>query len=251
MRTVKNPKNLKSTVVRRRAHRAPQARVVSDGGPDAAKPARRTQAERSEQMRVRILDAAVRVLADKGYAGFRTADVATVAGVSRGAQTHHFPTKDALVIAAVEHVFRTAALRGTQRATHVRSVDEALRELLEDSRDFFFSELFLIAMDLAILEKRKPFEEAQIRQISRAHRLPVEAAWRDAMVTAGVPVDLVDDLLMLTLSIVRGLAVRKLLADDPPGFRRALALWRAIVVDYLRAGARNTRPPSGHVTETS
>lgn len=51
---------------------------------------RRTQAERTEDMRRRILDAAVEELTDKGYAGLRTADVAKRAGVSRGAQTHHF-----------------------------------------------------------------------------------------------------------------------------------------------------------------
>ena len=41
---------------------------------------RRTQAQRTEEARLRILDAAVDVLAAKGYAGFRTADVAQIAG---------------------------------------------------------------------------------------------------------------------------------------------------------------------------
>ena len=46
---------------------------------------RRTQAERTEETRTRVLDAAVEVLRKKGYAHFRTADVAKAAGVSRGA----------------------------------------------------------------------------------------------------------------------------------------------------------------------
>ncbi len=41
---------------------------------------RRTQAQRTEETRLRILDAAVDVLAAKGYAGFRKADVAQIAG---------------------------------------------------------------------------------------------------------------------------------------------------------------------------
>jgi AcrR family transcriptional regulator len=203
---------------------------------------RRTQAQRSERMRQRILDAAVQVLGDKGYAGFRMADVAQVAGVSRGAQSHHYPTKDDLVLASLEHVFRTASQRARDRAHSVRSADAAIKALLDDSVDFFFSDLFLIAIDLAIVGDRSAsngYPQAQsrgekIRSISRAHRLPVEAAWLQALVDTGVPVRLAEDLLWLTASIVRGLAIRRLLADDPARFKRLLTLWRSMVSDFLQ-----------------
>ncbi|MHB8329295.1 MAG: TetR/AcrR family transcriptional regulator [Acidimicrobiales bacterium] len=65
---------------------------------------RRTQAERTATMRARLLDATVACLVDVGYAGTTTTEVARRAGVSRGAQVHHFPTKQALVLAAIEHV---------------------------------------------------------------------------------------------------------------------------------------------------
>ena len=209
----------------------------ADKAPDTRRAQRRTQAQRSEEMRRRILDAAVQVLGEKGYAGLRTADVAEVAGVSRGAQTHHFPTKDDLVLAAMEHVFKTASERGRKRAHRARSVDQAIRALLADSQDFFFSDLFLIAVDLAILGRRDAPNNSQIQQISHAHRLPVEAAWLQALIDAGVPERLAEDLLWLTISIVRGLAIRKLLADDPPRFERVLKLWRTMVADFLRARA--------------
>jgi len=56
-------------------------------------------------MRARLLDATVTSLAEAGYARTTTAEVAGRAGVSRGAQMHHFPTKAELVATAVEHVF--------------------------------------------------------------------------------------------------------------------------------------------------
>ena len=65
----------------------------------------------------------------------------------------------------------------------------------------------------------------------------MEAAWLQALVDAGVPARLAEDLLWLTISIVRGLAIRKLLADDPPRFERVLKLWRTMVADFLRARA--------------
>jgi AcrR family transcriptional regulator len=69
-------------------------------------PRRRTQEERSSRMRERLLDATVECLAKLGYAGTTTTEIAKRAKVSRGAQLHHYPLKEDLVIASVEHVFR-------------------------------------------------------------------------------------------------------------------------------------------------
>jgi len=71
----------------------------------AAIPIRRTQEERSQATCRLLLDAAVDCLIEHGLQGFSTTIVADRAGVSRGAQLHHFPTRAALVAAAVEHVF--------------------------------------------------------------------------------------------------------------------------------------------------
>lgn len=88
-------------------------------------PIRRTQEERSTTTRQALLDAAVDCLIQEGHAAFRTTTVADRAGVSRGAQLHHYPTRDDLVAAAVAHVFagltedyqrRFAALPTKQRS---------------------------------------------------------------------------------------------------------------------------------------
>jgi AcrR family transcriptional regulator len=55
-------------------------------------------------MRERLLDAAIDCLYELGYSGTTTIEVAARAGVSRGAQLHHFPTKEHLVTLAVRHV---------------------------------------------------------------------------------------------------------------------------------------------------
>lgn len=196
-------------------------------------PARRTQAQRSEDTRRRILDAAVALLGERGYAGLRTTDVALAAGVSKGAQTHHFPSKDALVVAVVEHVFRRASDQARRRARRAHTVDDAIRRLTADAQEFFFSELFLIALDLAIQGRLQNAPDTAVAQLSAATRLPVEAHWLAALVDAGVPEAVADDLLWLTLSIVRGLAIRRLWQHDPPRFRRLFALWRQMVATHL------------------
>src|SRR5262245_19162593 len=66
---------------------------------------RRTQAERSASTRKRLLQATVECLDQLGYAGATTPEIARRAGLSRGAQLHHFPTRTDLVVSAFEHLF--------------------------------------------------------------------------------------------------------------------------------------------------
>ena len=210
---------------------------------------RRTQAERSGETRRRILDAAVTLLGERGYAGFRTGDVVAAAGVSKGALTHHFPSKDALVVAVVEHVFVRASEQARLRARRAAQPDDAIRALIADAQEFFFSELFLIALDLAIQGRLQAAADNSVAELSAATRLPVEAHWRAALVDSGVPAAVADDLLWLTLAIVRGLAVRRLWQHDPPRFRRLFRLWRRMVAQHLASleasPARRVRPGAG------
>src|SRR5256885_1522274 len=69
-----------------------------------ARKTRRTQAERRASTRAQLLDATIACLYERGYGGTTTTEIAERAGVSRGAQLHHFPTKAELVTAAVEHL---------------------------------------------------------------------------------------------------------------------------------------------------
>jgi AcrR family transcriptional regulator len=79
--------------------------------PAKAKPVqpRRTQAQRSAEMRERLLDATISVLIEYGFAGTTTARVVEAAGVTKGAQLHHFPSKESLVVAAIDHLARQRA----------------------------------------------------------------------------------------------------------------------------------------------
>ncbi|WP_225204812.1 TetR/AcrR family transcriptional regulator [Novosphingobium huizhouense] len=65
----------------------------------------RWQQQKSTRTRLRIVEAAIACLLGGGYAGLTTHRIAAHLGISRGAMQHHFPTRDDLVAAVVEHVF--------------------------------------------------------------------------------------------------------------------------------------------------
>jgi AcrR family transcriptional regulator len=86
----------------------------------------RTQQERSAAMRKRLLDATVDCLVRYGYAGTTTTRVTELAGVTRGAQVHHFPTRADLVAAAVRHLAARRAELAFEKIETVRQAPDPI-----------------------------------------------------------------------------------------------------------------------------
>ena len=85
--------------------------------------------------------------------------------------------------------------------------------------------------------KDKKFKRAA-EAVARRFRLPVEAAWFDVLSPAGLPEGAAEDVLWLTLAIVRGLAMRTRLQDDPERFAHLFDLWRHIFWTYWSTAGR-------------
>lgn len=75
------------------------------------KESRRTQADRSADMRGALIAAARQLFADRGYADIGTEAIVRAAGVSRGALYHHFADKGDLFAAVFETVEGEVATR--------------------------------------------------------------------------------------------------------------------------------------------
>src|SRR4051812_35560205 len=67
------------------------------------------QQDRSRATRRRLLETTVRCLANHGWETSTVAFIAGEAGISRGAVQHHFRTREALILAALEHMFEERA----------------------------------------------------------------------------------------------------------------------------------------------
>jgi len=84
---------------------------------DAARLAKDTP--KSQKTRTRILDQAMRLFAEIGYHAATNPVIADAAGLTRGAMLYHFPTREALVEAAVAYI-------QAERSTLFRAVAENL-----------------------------------------------------------------------------------------------------------------------------
>lgn len=140
----------------------------------AAPHVRRTQEERTAETRGKLLDATIQSVLDVGYAATTTRRVTELAGVSQGAQTHHFPRRVDLVGAAVERLadqrIQATALKARELPAPAEPRWRALLDLLwqDLSSPVFtiFVKLWIAAADDEELYQRLvPLERAMRRQI--------------------------------------------------------------------------------------
>lgn len=69
---------------------------------------RRTQADRTAQARATLVESAIALLSEHGFAHATTAAIAQHAHVTTGALHHHFPTKESLLIAVLDELTEEA-----------------------------------------------------------------------------------------------------------------------------------------------
>jgi len=196
---------------------------------------RRTQAERSETTRKLLIDAASKLIRKNGFGGLRTIEVAKLAGVSRGALLHHFPSKHDLVVEVLTYVNEMTLAQSTRRALMARSSGDPIGEIIEDAKDYFFGDHFFIGLAIAMSDESTRRLRRETSQFTRQTRFSVEAAWLDTLISSGIPKQLAGDVLALTLSVVRGFSVRTLLENDPEQFTRLMSVWRIIVGQHIAA----------------
>ena len=124
---------------------------------------RRTQDERSASTRALLLDATIACLVEVGYAATTTTLIAERAGVSRGAQMHHYKTRAELVAAAVEHLgVRIGQQIEEQTALRRRRGDADLSAAVDVLWDGFTTPLFTAWLELAVAARSDDELRAQL-----------------------------------------------------------------------------------------
>ena len=180
-------------------------------------------------MRQRLLEATVDCLVEHGWSGTTTSLVSQRAGVSRGAQLHHFPTKAALVLAAVEHLTAVRRDELAERTAALPTGPRRTRVVLEVLGDLFTGPLFTAALELWVAARtddtlRGAVTDLEARIGRDTHQRTVEALGVDESRPGQ------RELIQATLDLVRGLGLAATLSDDAARRRRILDQW-ALVLD--------------------
>jgi len=194
--------------------------------------AREPQQDRSRATRARLLEAAIDCLAEHGWTATTVAVVAERAGVSRGAAQHHFPTREDLFTAAVEHM---AVIRAAQVKHELGdSADPAA--VIAHVMELFSGKFFRAALIMWVAAANEPELRARIVPIEakigrEMHLMLVDALGVDETQPG------VRESVQATLDLARGLGLANVLTDDSRRRQRISAHWAALLASTLREPA--------------
>lgn len=182
------------------------------------------QAERRRITRAKLLGATIESLIEVGYARTTTVEVGKRAGLSRGAQLHHFPSRADLLVAAIEHLADERsqefedALKGRLDAGDepIDAMVDMLWEMFSDPLYWATIELMVAARtDPELLGKLEPFERSLGGRIYGAFKELVGRGDREARTA-----------IEMTLYFMRGLAVERIFRTNNAHYGELVEHWK-------------------------
>ncbi len=196
----------------------------------APRPRRPTPEERSAETRARLLDATIQSLVEVGYARTTTTRVCEIAGLSRGAQIHHFRTRADLVTSALEHLAR-------RRIDEFRAKVESVRSNGGDPRwgedpfgagldllwESYSGPLFIAALELWVAARTDPDLYERLLPLEREIGRQIRQPWLGLAGDAAL-----SDLTQLSHHMMRGMVLQRILNPDDRQRRRQFDLWKEL-----------------------
>jgi len=187
--------------------------------------------DRSRATRQRLLEATIACLVRDGWSGTTVSVVAEEAGISRGAAQHHFPTREGLILAALERVFEL-------RMAHVndqpvpgrgrRRAEAVVLRLVEYYTDDLFKAALQVwtaaAADETLRKQIVPLERRFAREVHQAAVKLLDADDSDPFTHR---------MIQATLDMARGFGLADVLSDDSRRRGRIAEAWAQELADIV------------------
>lgn len=213
------------------------AKPITPDRPASTK-VRLPQQDRSAVTRTRLLDATIQCLLERGYAGTTTLAVCKIAGVSRGGQLHHFPTRETLLVSAAEHfaheVLENVRKKAAQLAHDEDPVSSVLSLLWEQLSGPFFTagyELWVAARtDPSLRKVFAPIEQNMAHEVRKTCEdlFPATVTRREHFVND----------LACVFNMLQGLALTRTVRVNDDLVRHTLAVGRLVLLGEPASGTQ-------------
>jgi AcrR family transcriptional regulator len=195
---------------------------------------RRTQEERSSGTRARLLDATLECLLELGYSGTTTPVVCERTGLSRGALLHHFPTKQALVIEAVGRLVSRMNAENLAQAARVAQGADPLERMFDVLWTNFQQPLFHAALELWLAARTDRELHESLLRVERSRGRGM-SRWYRSLAGPAAERPGFAEVLQLTLHLMRGMALQRLISADDTARARLYEVWKRIARAELDA----------------
>nr|GLK41284.1 hypothetical protein GCM10017611_81600 [Rhodococcus wratislaviensis] len=181
----------------------------------------------------RILDAAVTALVEHGYAGASTLRIQEIAGVSRGRLLHHFPSRDDLLVAAVQYLASARVDAMAQAVKWPASPKKRISAAIDAMWSTYQQDYFWAATELWMGARHNEQIRSVLANEERALYQKIRAA-ADSMF--GTPLNehpSYTDVRELLNTSMRGVALTYSFDRRPPGRDPHLRVWKKYATETL------------------
>jgi TetR/AcrR family transcriptional regulator len=201
----------------------------------------RTQTERADQTRARILDAATREFSSNGLAGARTGRIAEAAGVNKALIYYYFQSKEALYTATLDAVAdRMAAVSMKVLNLECSAGERLLRTALNHFDRIYSQPVFQSLMQQEMIRLRKgelmtvtPLVEKLFRPLGDKMLALAEEGIRSGELISVEPSQVGYALLGQNVFYFLSAPMMKLIAESDPFHVSALEFRRKAAIEYL------------------
>lgn len=200
----------------------------------SSKSTRRTQAERTTATRAKLIEAALDCIAEYGYLGATTTLIVKKAGVSRGAQVHHFPTKLDLVTAAAEHLYMNDIEESRSLLNEIKNFENPFDALIDRIWiNNFHGRLWAVTLELVTASRGDRELRSRLMPIVEKYHRRIDEIASIAIRTKEISTPGINTMLNLSICVLRGMGFQTVLKDDPDYYNNMLALLKEIAGRYM------------------
>jgi AcrR family transcriptional regulator len=199
---------------------------------------RGAQAERSDETRERVVNAAIQCIAEYGYQHASVTRIAKRSGVSWGGIQHHFGTKDAIIQAVLDRALDEFLLESRRMSPTDDTLENRVAVLVEGAWRLVNRPGFLALLEIVLSHRHEPPRtNPALRYRARVWNVII-AAWDHLFGHLGLSQAQVELARRVTFTTLGGMVVESIMRTDAPSFDTPLAVLRENVLGLLQAAPR-------------
>ncbi|MCA8863508.1 MULTISPECIES: TetR/AcrR family transcriptional regulator [unclassified Halomonas] len=205
---------------------------------------RQNQEERSRQTQARVTQATIECILEKGIRATSTVDVARLAGVSRGALVHHYPSKTLLMQAALEDLLSREVESVREMAVKVKAGELNFDSLLKALHEHFKGDLYMVTLEYLTNARTDPDIMKVLVPLAAKFNDSLEQIWEQLVASSKHTSHQNRVALNATLCMMRGMGAQSIWRDDPELYRDMLLFWKETLLElgFSASDAKRSEP---------
>ena len=194
----------------------------------------RTHAERSSDTREKVIQAAIRCIAENGYQKATVTRIADLSGVSWGGIQHQFGSKAAIIQAVLDHTLDEFVVGVQDLSTQDDQLETRVELLVEGAWRLVNRPGFLAFLEIVLSHRHEPHKTNPAwRYTARVWKVMI-AVWDHLFGDLDLTDQQVQTARRVTFSTLTGMAVESVVRSDSPTFERPLEVLQESILRILR-----------------